>query len=441
VGGGAVAAGVLASRWAIDNLRIERPPGEEALPARLAARAPVPYASSFVVGANYEGPPDRAWQMWAPDRFDAALIDADLGRAANIGLDALRIFVQAPLAEQIQQGDWSRLDAVIDRAERRRVPLLITMSDFPESDLWARAMIVGAIGHRYGNRPGVFGYDLKNEPQIGDLITALYPRTDALDPDGWRRPGNSPPPRSFKPALQTDAIIQYYGEIIPRENAMAWRTMRPDWLPARLTDDETYWTINALLAVDIFWGEYRAWTAASPGVTVMDYLDQPEHVERWGPLVDLLDSALGYWIDAQAAPLWLEDPSAPITVGYNDLVLASRPANAVLDAVSFHQYHAPDDEAPDYSAQVAAQIARRTGRPSVLGEFGWSTHEVDPMRAAELELATFASARSAGLAGALKWMLNDASNQPNPREAAFGLFHADGAAKPSAMAIRDLALA
>jgi hypothetical protein len=382
--------------------------------------------------------------MWVPERFDAALINADLARAAEIGLDALRIFVQAPLAEQICQGDWRRLDAVLDMAERRGLRLLITLTDYQDPDLWSRAHIAGAVAHRYTGRTVVAGYDLKNEPQIGDLITVLFPRTDLLNPDGWRRldaNGDKHPPPAFKPTLQTDAVIRDYGELIPRENAIAWRAMRPDWLPTRLNDDEAYWAINALLAVDVFQKEYRAWTAASPGTTVLDYLDQPDHLERWGPLVELLDSALGFWIDAHAAPLWLEDPTKPVTVGYNDLVLASRPANRALDAVTFHQYQAALDEAPAYSASVSSQIAQHTGRPAVLGEFGWSTHEVEPPRAAELEAATFAAAESAGLVGGYKWMLNDATNQPNPREAAFGLFRADGSAKPSAMAIRELALA
>jgi hypothetical protein len=217
--------------------------------------------------------------------------------------------------------------------------------------------------------------------------------------------------------------------------------MKPDWLPHRLSNDEAYWTINTLQAVEIFQSEYRAWTSASPGTTVVDYLDLPEHQERWTPLVELIDSALGYWIDAQAAPLWLEHATAPITVGFNDLVLATRPANQALDAVSFHQYQVADDAAPDYSVHIAREIARRTERTVVLGEFGWSTHDVDPDRAAELEAATFEAAREAGLSGGYKWMLNDAANQPNPREAAFGLFREDGTAKPSAEAIRDLSLA
>src|SRR5215213_6546485 len=85
LGGGAVPAGVLASRWISGDLPIGRPwvgSGEVELPPRLEKRARVDFAPSFVVGANYEGPADRAWQMWKPDLFDSSLIDEDLARAA-----------------------------------------------------------------------------------------------------------------------------------------------------------------------------------------------------------------------------------------------------------------------------------------------------------------------------------------------------------------------
>jgi hypothetical protein len=39
----------------------------------------------FVVGANYEGPVDRAWAMWEEEEFDPALIEADFARARSIG--------------------------------------------------------------------------------------------------------------------------------------------------------------------------------------------------------------------------------------------------------------------------------------------------------------------------------------------------------------------
>src|SRR6202049_4800791 len=71
----------------------------------------------FVVGMNYEGPADRAWQMWDNDKFDASAIDADFTRAASAGVTTLRIFVQAPLAVDIAAGKFDKLDQVVALAE------------------------------------------------------------------------------------------------------------------------------------------------------------------------------------------------------------------------------------------------------------------------------------------------------------------------------------
>ena len=40
----------------------------------------------------------------------------------------------------------------VDIAERRGLSLLVTLADFPESDLWNRATIAGAIANRYAGR-------------------------------------------------------------------------------------------------------------------------------------------------------------------------------------------------------------------------------------------------------------------------------------------------
>src|SRR5215204_241198 len=45
----------------------------------------------FIIGANYEGPTDRAWAMWEPDKFDANLISQDFARARSVGITTLRI--------------------------------------------------------------------------------------------------------------------------------------------------------------------------------------------------------------------------------------------------------------------------------------------------------------------------------------------------------------
>ncbi len=89
----------------------------------------------FITGINYEGPADRAWQMWDNDRFDAAAIDADLARAAQGGFNVVRLFVQAPLAVDIAAGKFTKLDQVVDAAEKRHVQLELSLHDYGERDL------------------------------------------------------------------------------------------------------------------------------------------------------------------------------------------------------------------------------------------------------------------------------------------------------------------
>ncbi|HEY0582380.1 MAG TPA: hypothetical protein VGE94_09360, partial [Chloroflexota bacterium] len=61
-------------------------------------------APLFVTGINYEGPADRAWQMWENDKFDPAAIASDFHRATSAGINTIRLFVQAPLAAEIGAG-------------------------------------------------------------------------------------------------------------------------------------------------------------------------------------------------------------------------------------------------------------------------------------------------------------------------------------------------
>src|SRR5436309_541507 len=53
----------------------------------------------FVIGANYEGPTDRAWLMWNADKFDPNLISYDFAKAKALGINTLRIFVQTALRD------------------------------------------------------------------------------------------------------------------------------------------------------------------------------------------------------------------------------------------------------------------------------------------------------------------------------------------------------
>ena len=64
----------------------------------------------FITGMNYEGPADRAWQMWDPDKFDAGAIEADFKRASEqAGVNVLRLFVQPALLTNIAQNKFAHL--------------------------------------------------------------------------------------------------------------------------------------------------------------------------------------------------------------------------------------------------------------------------------------------------------------------------------------------
>src|SRR5262249_17882938 len=79
------------------------------------------------------------------------------------------------------------------------------------------------------------------------------------------------------------------------------------------------------------------------------------------------------------------------------------------------------------------------GRPIVLGEWGVSNDATDEATSAGLELALVRGILDRGGAGGLKWMLNDVPDGANPRENNFGMFRADGSAKPVVDALRAFA--
>jgi hypothetical protein len=376
----------------------------------------------FLVGANYEGPADRPWKMWADGRFDLTLIEADFSRAASIGLRCVRLFVQGPLTRDIKRRQWDRLDAAVNLAERYGLLLLLTFGDYDETLLAILGRDIGLVVAHYAGHPTVLGYDLRNEPKFRDLLIARYP--------GW--PSAPPLP------LQEASLLIAYGEGFTAEAVVQRRRVDPNWLPTRLTDEQAYWYANSLAIYDSLHAQASDWTAARPGTTFLDYLALSDS-ERWGPLLRLTNDALAQWLAALIEPIRQADPTRALTVGYDDLLLASRPANAGLDFVSFHHYLPADDSAPVYAAEVLATLGARLGKPALLGEFGWSTGEHSPERVAELEAATFRELQRRGLAGGLKWVLNDIADTENAHERGFGIFTADGSPKPSAEALRAVA--
>jgi hypothetical protein len=374
----------------------------------------------FVVGMNYEGPADRAWQMWDNDKFNLSAIDADFTRAASAGITTLRIFVQAPLAVDIAAGKFDKLDQVVSLAEKRGLQLIVSLHDYGERDLARVAATAGKIAQRYRSRPGILAFDLKNEPRFGDLSLARYARPSSL---------------------QTRALIDAFGERLPRDQLGAFRTSDDGTrdIPSYLTDDEAWIYINNLRLYREMLAEASSWVREHNfQTTTLDFLDDPAG-KKWAPLVRTLDETLAAWLAPQVQAIHTGDPTRPITVDHVDAVLASLPANDALDVQSLHRY--PGNGAASIRATLNLLVAlegAHPGKPYLLSEFGYATETLDPNRAALNETAILLGLLSQHAAGGAKWMLNDMPDGFNQRERALGAFRVDGSPKPVVGALSAL---
>jgi cellulase (glycosyl hydrolase family 5) len=376
-------------------------------------------APLFITGMNYEGPADRAWQMWEPDKFDPAAIEADFKRASEqAGVNVLRIFVQPALLTDIQQGKFDKLDTVVDLAARHHLQLTVSLHDYGERDLGKVSAVAGQLAQRYRNRPGVLAFDLKNEPRFGDLALTKY--------------------ASAVP-LQQRGLIDAYGERLARDQIAAYRASDQGSkdIPKYLSDDESWIYMNNLLLYRELLAEAAAWVKDHGGTT-LDFLDDPAG-QKWTPFTDALNATLQAWIKPQMDAIRAADPARPVTVDHVDVLLARLPANDVLDYESLHRYPAASGASVRANLSLLATVERtHPGKPVVWSEFGYASDSLDPTRAAIDETAIWLGLLAQHAAGGMKWMLDDMPPGFNQRERTLGAFRVDGSGKPVVAALGAL---
>ena len=382
----------------------ERLPGPNGLPL-------------FVTGINYEGPADKAWQMWDNDKFDPRAIDADFARASTAGFNVVRLFVQAPLAVDIAAKNFGKLDQVVDSADRQHIQLILSLHDYGERDLGRVSQTAAQIAEHYKGRSAILAFDLKNEPRFGDLSLAKYA---------------SPPP------LQQRGLIDAFGERLKRDEVTSYRASDDGTrtVPSYLNDDEAYIYVNNLRLYREMLADATNWVRdhGFQGTT-LDFLDDPAG-KKWTPLVSALNATLQAWISPQLQAIRKADPQRLITVDHVDAVLAKQPANDALDFESLHRYPAMGGSAVRANLNLVKSLeAAHGGKPYLLSEFGYATDSVDPDRAALHETAIYLGLLSQHAAGGIKWMLNDMPPGFNQRERTLGAFTLDGSPKPVAAGV------
>lgn len=143
-------------------------------------------------------------QMWSA--FDAATIDRELGYAAGLGLNAVRVFIQYVVYEDDPAGMLDRFDAFLGVADRHELSVLPVLFDdcwLPEPFLGDQApeprpgrhnpywqsspgrrrlglefrpalrRYVSAFLGAFGRDPRLLGWDLYNEPSVRDESVSL----------------------------------------------------------------------------------------------------------------------------------------------------------------------------------------------------------------------------------------------------------------------------
>ena len=366
----------------------------------------------FAWAVSYVGAPDRAWRMWDDGQFDPATIEADFTRAAGLGLNTVRLFVMAPLRQDVLAGNFRKLDLVVDLARRHGLFLILTFTDYVEPDLQRVTDVETRIAGHFKTEPTILAYDLKNEPQFDLIALSIYP-----DP---------------APPLQTTSLVAVYGERIAQPAIPAYRQTAEGraLLPPRLTDAQAYVYVNNYRLYREFLDAAAGWVTTHPAQTTLDYMDSPD-ADGWRPFLGALDETLHRWIAIQQDALRAADPNHLLTVGYSNIVLAKLSPNRLLDFQAPHRFVASGFANLQRTLAVLTNLRTTfSGQAFMLEEFGYSNEEglqkgaspVDQRVTADLETGLWLYIYSQGYAGGGKWMLNNYPGGDNAAQNAYGLF-------------------
>lgn len=130
--------------------------------------------NSWLVGCNYI--PSNAinqLEMWQAETFSPALIDKELGWAADLGFNTVRVFLHNLLWEQDSKGFLNRIDTFLDIAYRHKIRTMLVLFD-AVWDPFPKLGVQPKPKHNVHNSGWVQcpGYDVLNNPDSYDSLQA-----------------------------------------------------------------------------------------------------------------------------------------------------------------------------------------------------------------------------------------------------------------------------
>ena len=386
-------------------------------------------APVFLLGVNYQGNTDRVWQIWEDDKYDPALIDSNLALAEKAGLNVVRIFVSKTLRDNINASKWTKLDKMVELAKKHNLRLLIAFNDYDEPNLQKEADFDREVVEHYKGNNTIFGYDLKNEPQFGDVVPADFPA-------GVVAP------------LQDSPFITSYGERMSMAEVKDWRltAQGKETIPARLNDQRAYYYANAYKLWQEFLADSSKWVLSRSGKNSLDYIDSPDS-SKWKSYLEALSGTLGKYIEVRQGAIRAGGVSAITTIGWSNIIFAKMAANSNLTFVSLHRFVGEGINGLNTTIALLDNLRNTfSGRPVVLEEFGYSNgrsddSQVDLKLTANYETALWLYLYSKGFAGGFKWQLTNFTLGFNNVENNFGLLDDNTQPKPAYQALRGFTAA
>jgi hypothetical protein len=128
----------------------------------------------FLVGANFvPATAINELEMWQAATFDPARIDLELGWAAAIGMNTMRVFLHDLAWQQDQQGFLRRVDQVLTIAAKHRIRPMLVLFD----SVWDP---FPAVGPQRPPRPGVHNSGWVQSPgKVALEDPSHWPRLEA----------------------------------------------------------------------------------------------------------------------------------------------------------------------------------------------------------------------------------------------------------------------
>lgn len=180
----------------------------------------------WLVGANYT--PATAinqLEMWQAETFDPATIDKELGWAAGIGMNTMRVYLHNLLWENDPEGLKRRMDQFLAIAAKHKIkPMFVLFDSCWDPDPVAgpqRPPIPGVHNSGWVQAPGNMRlkdaeqYD-KLEGYVKDVIGHFAGDTRVLAWDLWNEPNNG----GGGNYMPTEEKNRYVGLLLPR--VFAW---------------------------------------------------------------------------------------------------------------------------------------------------------------------------------------------------------------------------